>query len=293
LKVATSQQRWALALVRAGFRVFPCRTDEKAPATARGVHDAVQDEAAIIAHWRAHPTHNIGVACGASGLVVIDCDKPKKGWQWPSDWADIAGSLWDGTDAYAHLMEQVGEVSGLSALLSTMVVVTPSGGMHFYFQAPTAFQVRNSAGLIAPLIDVRGDGGYVLGPGSQVNGAEYLPVTDLPPAPLPEWLGYTLQAITRRRTAHHAYTPASPGFKGPVRPYAERALEDMRLAVEGERHHTFVSRIYRLALDEARGLVDLDALEPAIRDIGRAQQRTEREISQAIASGRAKAAGRT
>ncbi len=67
----------------------------------------------------------------------------------------------------------------------------------------------------------------------------------------------------------------------------------MALAAEGSRHHTFVSRIFRLALDEARGLVDLTELEPRIRDIGRAQGRTEHEITVAIRSGRDKAAGRS
>jgi hypothetical protein len=285
--VATDQQRWALALARAGFSIFPCRTGGKEPASARGVHDAVNDIEGIVAHWRTHPTHNIGVACG-SDLVVIDCDVPKSGWQWPSDWADIAGPHWDGADVYAHLIEHAGADAQAPGLLSTMVVTTPSGGTHFYFQAPT-FPVRNSAGLIAPLVDVRADGGYVLGPGSQVNGTPYSLATDLPPAPLPGWLAHTLQMITRRRTTAHRRASAVPGYVGPPRPYAERALEDMRLAVEGERHAVFASRIFRLALDEARGLVDLDALEPAIRDIGRAQGRTEREITSAIASGREKA----
>jgi hypothetical protein len=289
--VATDQQKWAVALVRAGFWIFPCRPGSKEPNSARGVHDAINDEGGIIAHWRAHPTDNIGIACGQSGLVVIDCDKPKEGWRWPSDWADIAGPAWDGTDAYCHAIEQAGHDLSGGDLFATMVSVTPSGGMHFYFQAPAGFTVRNSAGLIAPLIDVRGEGGYVLGPGSVVNERPYETVTDTPPAPLPGWLTYALQSITQRRTAHHAYAPTAPNFRGPVRSYADRALEDMRLAVEGERHTTFVSRIYRLALDETRGLVNLDVLGPQIRDVGRAQGRTEREITNAIASGRAKARG--
>lgn len=261
--MATDQQRWALALVRAGFHIFPCRPGGKNPATRRGVHDAIRDEAGIVAHWRAHPTHNIGISCGASGLVVIDCDKPKPGWRWPSDWADLAGSQWDGADAYTHLAEQAGGEAGAMGLLSTMATVTPSGGMHFYFQAPP-FPVRNSAGLLAPLIDVRAEGGYVLGPGSQVDGGDYVPLTDLPPAPLPGWLSYPLQAITQRRTAHHAYAPASPGFTGPPRPELEAILAEYAAQVHREekaRARTISARI----LPRSR-LADLPDPTPLIED---------------------------
>lgn len=300
----TQQQRWADALVRAGFHIFPCQPGAKTPACQGGVTAAINDPGGITAHWAANPDHNIGISCGASRLVVIDCDRPKgDDWQWPTDWAKVAGTQWDGTDAYCYLIEQAWlklspEDSDLlptmSDVLSTMVVMTPTGGMHFYFQAPPNFTVRNSAGVLAPLLDVRAEGGYVLGPGSTVNGVGYDYITDAPPAPMPGWLGYALQGINQRRRTHDMHTRRATHLRdaNAHTDYAERALEDMALAPDGERHDTFVSRIFRLALDEAKGIVNLTTLEPRIRDIGRAQGRTEREITNAITSGRAKAAGR-
>ncbi|WP_159944059.1 MULTISPECIES: bifunctional DNA primase/polymerase [unclassified Nocardiopsis] len=276
--MATPQQRWALALVRAGFAVFACRPGRKEPATSRGVWDATTDEARVVEHWRVHPDHNIGVACGHNGLVVIDCDRPGPGWFWPADWAEIATQTWDGTDAYTYLMHDLAGVPP-AVLLATMVVATASGGMHFYYQAPPGLAVRNSHGRLAPLVDVRARGGYVLGPGSVVNGRPYRPVTEHAPAPLPPTLVRALPALPTRQ-------PSDPHPE----PVVERLLHDMATAPQGQRHNTFVSRIMRLALDEAAGRVNLTGLEPRIRALGRLQGRTDAEITRALASARAKAA---
>ena len=47
----------------------------------------------------------------------------------------------------------------------TLAVATPSGGFHLYFKGT----VQSSAGRIAPGIDVRSSGGYVLVPGSVLH----------------------------------------------------------------------------------------------------------------------------
>src|SRR4029077_4064599 len=49
--------------------------------------------------------------------------------------------------------------------LSATVEVITARGRHIYFKMPTT-PIRNSAGKVAPGIDVRGDGGYVLAPPS-------------------------------------------------------------------------------------------------------------------------------
>lgn len=64
----------ALDLARDGYHVFPCRPRRKDPATAHGFKDATRDEAKILHFWDRLPDANIGVACGASGIVVVDFD---------------------------------------------------------------------------------------------------------------------------------------------------------------------------------------------------------------------------
>jgi hypothetical protein len=131
--------RTAMALAQKGMAVFPCRSRDKRPATANGLKDATTDLDIIRQWWRQEPQFNLAVATGAaSGIFVVDVD---------------------GLDAEVELRRLEGEYSGLP---STVEAITPRG-RHVYFRSPEV-PVRNSASKIAPGIDVRGDGGYVLAP---------------------------------------------------------------------------------------------------------------------------------
>ena len=56
----------------------------------------------------------------------------------------------------------------------TYTVKTPTGGLHLYYTTPDGPEIRNSAGKIGPLIDVRGGGGgYVLAAGSVLDERAY------------------------------------------------------------------------------------------------------------------------
>lgn len=78
-------------------------------------------------------------------LFVIDIDGP------------------EGEASWARLLEQHGD------LPATYTVATPSGGRHLYFLAPAGTRVPNSAGKIAPSVDVRGHGGQVVAPGTTIR----------------------------------------------------------------------------------------------------------------------------
>ena len=55
----------------------------------------------------------------------------------------------------------------------TLQVITGSGGSHYYFRNPGC-DVRNSAGTLAPGLDIRGKGGYCVAPPSKhISGNEY------------------------------------------------------------------------------------------------------------------------
>jgi hypothetical protein len=134
----------ALALARKNLAVFPWMPADKKPACAHGCKDATTDAIAIQTWWQENPRYNIGIATGVvSGIFVVDID---------GDGVD------DGEDELERLTNQHGE------LLPTVEVIT-ARGRHLYFRYPSV-PVRNSAGKIAPGIDVRGDGGYVLAPPS-------------------------------------------------------------------------------------------------------------------------------
>lgn len=139
----------ALELAARGWAVFPLAPGAKLPAIpaahpagtaarrscrgqcgrpGHGVHDATIDPE-ILRHWWRHcPNANVGVACGPSGLVVLDLDTPKNGQQPPKHGPGITC----GADVLAALAEQAGQP--LPA--GTYAVRTGRGGLHLYFRAP-------------------------------------------------------------------------------------------------------------------------------------------------------------
>jgi Bifunctional DNA primase/polymerase, N-terminal/Primase C terminal 1 (PriCT-1) len=160
----------AIAYAARGFAVFPCAPRGKVPATQHGCRDATKDLAQITARWRENPHYNVAVATGPiSGIFVLDLD---------------------GLDAEASLRkleEQYG------ALPATVESITPRG-RHLFFRCEND-AVRNSAGAIAPGLDIRGDGGYVvLPPSIHPSGRPYVWSVDSADhfAEAPRWLSNLL-----------------------------------------------------------------------------------------------------
>lgn len=157
----------AHALADFGFSVFPIEPGGKRPCgrlVRNGLHQATTDLAVVRGWWSVEREANIGVRTG-KGLVVLDEDGD------------------DGADSRAGLER---EHSGLP---ETVRAVTPRGTHYFFTVAGT---VPCSAGRVAPGLDIRGDGGYVvvppsLHPSRQRYEWDVAP-GEAPIAPLPEWL---------------------------------------------------------------------------------------------------------
>ena len=170
----------ALDLAAKGLPVFPCNPANKRPYTDHGFKDASKDPAKVAAFWTQHPRALIGIPTGqASGIFALDLDTD------------------DGTG------EALGEAwlarVGLADLLQGPGAITPSGGRHIYFRADgLAEGLRNTTNK--PLgVDTRGDGGYIIAPGSIAAKGAYSAVNgglDAPILPaLPKALQEALQAI--------------------------------------------------------------------------------------------------
>jgi hypothetical protein len=174
----------ALAYASEGRPVFPlhtpigagcscgnpkCEHPGKHPRTLHGFRDASRDEKTIRQWWTQWPDANIGVVTGAdSGIVVLDVD-PRH----------------SGDETLADLERQHGQ------LPRTVETITGGGGRHIYFPHPGGHvKSRN----LAPGIDVKADGGYIVAPPSlHVSGRRYewevsSHPDDTPLAPLPDWL---------------------------------------------------------------------------------------------------------
>ena len=156
----------ALNYAKRGLYVFPCRVKDKRPATANGVKDATIDPDVIQGWWRQEPEFNIAIATGAtSGIFVTDID---------------------GLDAEAELRKLEAQYGPIPPTVESIT----ARGRHLFFRYPEQ-PVRNSAGKLAPGIDVRGDGGYVLAPPSKhPSGRRYCWSVDSASAfaAAPEWL---------------------------------------------------------------------------------------------------------
>jgi hypothetical protein len=176
--------RAALSHAARGWRVFPLRVGDKRPAIRDWESRATTDPARIRRAWVRAP-FGIGIACGPSGLVVLDLDRPKPDSVRPPEW-DRPG-VSDGADVLAALAEDHGE----EPPLETFSVLTGSGGEHLYFTAPKRARIKNSASRIGWLLDVRAEGGYVVAAGSTVRGRRYQE-SEAPVAPLPTWLAALL-----------------------------------------------------------------------------------------------------
>lgn len=131
---------WALYWAECGVPVFPCHSD-KSPMTTNGFYDATTDlkEVKRLFDFYGDQAAMIGGRTGeASGLLVIDVDLYKEGAQaWYKSAVD-SGSLPE-----------------------TRVHSTKNGGLHLLYESedfPTT--------VIGPGVDVKGEGGYVILPGS-------------------------------------------------------------------------------------------------------------------------------
>lgn len=143
----------ALAWAHRGFRVFPLESNGKLPVVPGFGYVATSDDAVLRAWWTDPVTgverdYNIGAL--TTDLVVADVDvkhgKP-------------------GMETYG----------GLGGHFETLTVQTPTGGYHCYFLGPDSSLAPVGEGL-----DIRSHNGYVLAPGSTIDGVPYQVVVDLP-----------------------------------------------------------------------------------------------------------------
>jgi hypothetical protein len=109
---------------------------------------------------------NIGADC--TGRVVVDID------------------VKDGKDGYNQYMQ-------LGGTLDTLVVETPTGGLHAYFEGEDVGNVN-----IASDIEIRSHHGYVVAPGSTIDGVYYRIRNDVDAAYVPLSVSRLLTKYTER-----------------------------------------------------------------------------------------------
>ncbi len=207
-----------------GAPVFPVGGNKKA--LIKGWPEKATTDRKQLERWAEQfPGCTWGMPTGPkSGISVIDLDKAKD------------GDGQSGVDTWQAIRERHPDLSQLKP----PVVLTAGGGAHLYFAHVDG--AKNSASQIGPGVDVRGEGGYVVIPGS-VNdaGKAYSWMEDreffrpLPPFPL-EIVKAELEANKAaeserkegNREAARAAAPSSVGQKAREQQEKLRAAHGVR-----------------------------------------------------------------
>jgi hypothetical protein len=228
-----------------GLRVFPAQHRSKKPALSwKQFQDREPTEEELIAWDKSD--FNVCVATGApSGIAVLDLDSP---------------------EAIAYV-ESLG--------LPPTPTVRTARGLHLYFRRPST-GIRNSVKVGGMKMDVRGDGGYVVGAGSvHETGVPYewvispdeVPFAEFPVALMPK------QKKTSTTSSAAVTAPASGSFTqvGVDRYMAialDYALKSLSAAQEGERNDTLFRVAVKLARDCAGAGTDWSNCATALSNVG-------------------------
>lgn len=268
----------ALSFARSGYAILPlfeptmlgcacgnpsCSHVGKHPRTPHGVRDATTDADTIADWWRRWPEANVGIATGSSsGVFVLDVDGP------------------EGRATLATL-------SSNAKPAPSAAKVHTGRGEHYYFRIG-GLRVRNPR--LGPGLDLRGEGGYVVGVGSRhAAGARYRHAhcgrirPRLLPADPPSWLCALIGAAPTSPLAEAKATlPRDVA-------YAQAALRDeldrLRSATEGERNTTLNLCAFRLGQLVGAGLLDANTVAAAMLPVAHEIGLGEAEAAATIDSG--------
>ena len=228
----------ALAYAACGLPVFPCLPRAKEPAIARGFHSATTNPETIRRFWRA-ADRNIGLATGVASRVWI---------------LDV-----DGEDGEANLRALEAKHGALPATWESLT----ARGRHIWFCCDCP--VPCSTSKIAPGIDVRGDGGYIIVPPSvHPSGRAYAwsvdSADDLAAAPI--WLLHLARKKTAPTISERALANLRIRRSASPNAYGQAALDyecaTLAGTAPGGRNHQLNRSAFSLAQLVAGGELDHD-----------------------------------
>jgi hypothetical protein len=172
----------AIAQIEQGFAAFALRANAKVPITEHGFKNATTKPEWIETQLQAPPAGNYGIVwpTGVPPVVVFDLDD---GGGADRPWQD-------------RLLALIATNGRLPATKST---TTPSGGRHAFFRWPTETPIPPGDELFG--FTVRWPGrGYLVGPGSSIDGKAYTAGPEPTIADLPQpWVEAALRELPQKR----------------------------------------------------------------------------------------------
>ena len=169
----------ALDLASRGFYVFPLKPRDKWPIVAGGFKAATRDPEQIALWWKRNPDANIGIACEASRLCVMDCDHGLTCYEDFVAWRDR---------------------NGLPPTYTVRSGRRPEFGVQMVYKGPitsTRWALDGCTG------DIKSIGGLVVAPPSihPDSGEAYAILENLPIAPTPDVVKQLKKVVAERTDA--------------------------------------------------------------------------------------------
>lgn len=208
-----------------------CASIGKHPALKNGVKGATKDKK-IIQKWWDKGNWNIGIAAGASNIIIIDVD-PRNGG-----------------------IETLKSICAYAPIPKTLTAQTGGGGKHYIFLSNIDQKLPKTLG---PGIDVQQGNRYIVAPPSlHKSGNNYYWLNSSAPI-TPEWI----LSVNERILQTPKFPKNQPDTHIPTeqkRAFAEgclvEATEKVRQAKPGERQSTLNKEAYGMGGFIARGLLD-------------------------------------
>lgn len=230
--------RWLGAFGQAtkAFKVFPCEPNAKTPRAGFKWKEGASWDVKTIDAWWTDGEFNIGLAI-QPGFVALDADIYKAG-----------------NEALLNTFE-----TDYGKLPETLEFESANGGRHLIYS--TTRLLGNSTGTLPKFGDVRGFGGYIVGPGSSIDGKPYtVGFPDLP-VPLPPHVDARLVA-KRSDTAATKELPPTKLLDDPINVarYTVWLLTNASVGRMGTRNNTLAATAamgasYGLSEDETVHLI--------------------------------------
>jgi hypothetical protein len=234
--------------------------------------------------WGAAP-YNVGIACAAACLLVVDLDGR------PADGAPCAQPAGEWRSA---VLASLAARAGVAELPDTYAVATPAGE-HRYFSVGTESPGRCTVGVLGERVDTRAVGGYVVAAGSVrlVEGRRryyrIISADGMGPVPAPGWL---LAALDPPRADGRPSRVVSGSGSVPAG-YGRAAVAGetarVRTARTGTRNPDVFTAAVHLGQLAAAGLLDERQISEVLRAAARVHVGvdgfTAAEVDRAIANG--------
>lgn len=143
----------ALNYAQEHFKIFPLKVNSKSEQILKSwKKEATDDLHQVQTWWREYPNANIGVKTGNGFIVIVVANNKERNGK--------------------EIME-----SYIEKFPKTRIVRTPNDDWHFYYYVdrdiPCYIDLYEG-------IDIQGEGGYVVGAGSQIDGRKYFVSLDAP-----------------------------------------------------------------------------------------------------------------